>query len=86
MMRWLAWKLKWAFARRELNRLHHLQSDLMLCRRWLAEFDDVALMLDVLAKHHGLPAGGFDDVPNISIQELRHKMRQLRTKEITRHD
>ena len=77
-MKWIIRKLKWMLAGRELQQLHALKADLMLYRRWLSEFDDVSLMLDVLAIHHGLPSGGFDDVSNRDISALREEMRKLR--------
>lgn len=41
-------KLKWVFARKELEELHRWRTTNQLYRSWLAEFKDVSIVLDNL--------------------------------------
>lgn len=72
-MSWLTERIAWAVAGDELELLHALKSDLLLYRRWLGEFPEIAMLLDNIAANYGL--SGFDEVTYLDVSSLREKMR-----------
>lgn len=75
-MSWLTKQIARAVAGKQLDLLFRLQTDLQLYRRWLAEFPEIALLLDNIAANYGLP-GGYDTVTYNDVSKLREKMRGM---------
>lgn len=75
-MSWLTNKLAQAVAGKELEQLHRIKTDLQMYRRWLAEFPEIALLLDTIAANHSLP-GCYDQVNCQDVMRLREQMRGL---------
>lgn len=77
-MNWLKNNLKWAIAGKELSQLQRLKTEMQAYRQWLAEFPEIAFLLDHLAKKNGINALTFDDVDGMGIFEFREKLQSLR--------
>ena len=70
-------------AQRKAVRLaERLTIDLITYRRWLAEFPEIALLLDNISANYNIAPAAFNEVTYSEVSSLREKLRKIRDKNL----